>query len=417
MSLPLQEYKRVWKVIKDYQKILITSHENPDGDALGSSLSLYSALVRQGKTVDVVISGDIASKYQYLHFIEKIKSQFSGTDLIVRINTRGQGIETVNQQFDGSHLQLNIRPIKGSFSHQDVTLKQADPQYDLIVIVDVSSLEQLGDVYEKHQDFFNKTPIVNIDHHKSNDYFGTFNLVNHKASAAVEVVGALLESSEVNIDQAMATALLTGIISDTGSFQHESTTENSFDLTAKLMEKGADHQLIVDYLYRVKEVSTLKLWGLILQQVQYDKTKKIAYSKLTLQDLKDSGALVHQAEAALNDFIATIPDVDIYLLFYEYDHDQVRVSIRTSKKYDASSLADLFGGGGHRSSAGFRLKSQSGIESAIDKVLNRFQKTLSDFNGNSPAKQSYQHSDSLVSVTMSPQEIVDKLGQLVKKDQ
>ena len=250
-----------------------------------------------------------------------------------------------------------VTPEKGSINTDRIKFTQGRLAYDLIIVLDSSELSQLGYLYENNKDFFAENPVINIDHHPTNKYFGKVNIVDPEASSTAEILVSLIESMGPNLIEAtIATYLLTGIIYDTWSFQNTNTTPKSLTVAAQLCAAGARKEEIVQNVLKAKPVSTLKLWGRILANIMEDKEYRFIWSKVSYQDLQECGAEEEtQTSALMNQFLGHALGADLVLLLKEEKPQKVVGSFRTSKEgvVNVAKIAKLFGGGGHPAAAGF----------------------------------------------------------------
>jgi nanoRNase/pAp phosphatase (c-di-AMP/oligoRNAs hydrolase) len=250
-------------------------------------------------------------------------------------------------------------PKQGHIRSQQISMSEGEQQYDLIVVVDTADLSLLGSVYTDHMDLFSQVPILNIDHHISNSGFGQIKLIDPTAASATEVLYHWFTQDpkwNEKITPDVATLLMTGLITDTRSFQNPNTTPRSLEIAAVLLEKGARQQEIIQHVYKTKPLSTLKIWGRALNSIQMDSQARIVWSSISKEDLAEMDANSKETSGILDDLISTIPDSDVHVLFTELEGGGLKASMRSSTIIDASSLAaKLFGGGGHPRAAGFRV--------------------------------------------------------------
>jgi phosphoesterase RecJ-like protein len=230
----------------------------------------------------------------------------------------------------------------------------------------------LGSLYDDNAEIFYETPVLNIDHHASNDYFGKVNLVEITATSTCEILVSIIESlgqEKSLLDEDVATALLTGITTDTGSFQNSNTTPKSFTVAAQLVAAGGRQQEIIKYVYKTKPLSTLRLWGRILAQIREDKEHKFVWSLVSLRDLEQTAAAESEIGGAIDELLTSAPEAEIILLLSERE-DGIHGSIRTIKGIDAAEIAGYFGGGGHPGAAAFQM-TDIGLATAEREVISK----------------------------------------------
>ncbi len=413
-SLTSAEFKSVDELINTKAKILMITHRRPDGDAIGSMVALRNILQSRGKQLDMFCSDPVPAKFDFIGGSVGIKPKFDSLDLIVRINCQKTTVDKVSYNIIDDVLNLVVTPVSGEFDFEEVSLDYGKPNYDLIIMLDTPDLSLLGDLYAKNQQFFESTDILNIDHHVSNSVPGKLNLVDSKSPSTGEIVYQFAKYLQYALEASTATALLTAIVTDTGSFQHISTTADSFATAARLMEAGGDLQLVIENIYRRKSVATLKLWGRILSKIKQDSEHGIVWATVSQQDFKETKADEDDASVALNDLIAHVPDTKVAMVLYEDGQKQVRGSIRTSPKFSASKIAALFGGGGHDPAAGFTLTGLS-LDEASQSVLTKIREHLTNasFQITAPAKETKPSATPPEPLT--PEQIIDRIGKLMQE--
>lgn len=349
------------ELLKTAQKVLILSHVNPDGDALGSMLALCLVLKKLGKEPTAVTVDTIPESFHFLPTKDVITNSFSGTkDFVITVNTSQTKVDKLGYKNLAEEKKLNIviTPVGGSFRPEDVTFSYGQPKYDLIMVLDSPDLERLGNLYDQNTEMFFEVPVVNIDHHAGNDYFGKVNWVDLTATSTSEILVALIESlsrEKPLLDTEVATALLTGIIVDTGSFQHSNTTPKAFTVAAQLVAAGARQQEIIKWVFKTKTLSTLKLWGRILANVTEEKDSRFVWSAITKDDFSAANAEESASSGVIDELLKTAPGIDFALLLSE-KMDGIHGSFRAAQVgIDVAAIAKLFGGGGHEAAAAFHL--------------------------------------------------------------
>ncbi len=290
------------------RNVLTVCHERPEADALGAALGVALIVEHGGGSAVPVCSDPVPEMYDFLRGMERVRSD----------------------------------PGDGSF--------------DLIVAVDCGELARVGPILDRHAELFRSVPIVNIDHHVSNSGFGEIDWVDPTAAAACEQVTLLAQAMGVPLDAAegaLAAALLAGIVIDTATFQHPNTTPRTLRVAADLVAAGAPLSEISRRLYRSKPNAQLKLFGIVLADLETD-GDRLVHASLTEADLRRSGATASQSEGII-DLLSQSETADIVLLFTEQGA-RTRVSVRTSARVDATELTGRFGGGGHPRAAGATIE-------------------------------------------------------------
>ncbi len=354
--------KHIIDLIKRSNRILILPSSPPDGDALGSALALYMCLKKLDKEVTVICHDPAPEVFEFLPNIKMIGDKINTTnDFIISLDCRRTKIEEIKTSKDNDKIQIIITPKTGHISEHDISFNQGDISYDLIITVDTAELSQLKEIYESHIELFNRIPVVNIDHHVSNTHFGKINYIDIMASSTTELLFPLIEelAAEEKVDlinEDVATLLLTGIITDTGSFQNANTTPRSFEKASELIAYGARQQEIIQFIYKTKQLSQLKLWGRVLSKIQTDEKHRMVWSVVSQQDFRDTGSIEDETGDIIDELMTNAPGAELIMLIKERKDGVINVSVRTTTaSVDASKLAESFGGGGHTQAAGFRM--------------------------------------------------------------
>ena len=281
------------------QRVLVTSHIRPDGDAIGSSLALGLALLDDGKQVQVVLADGLPSSFKHLPGSEVIKTK-------------------------------------------------ADGDFDLIISVDCSDLKRVGKALDGYH-----PPDIVIDHHSTTEAFGDINLIDPQAAATASVLTRYMPNWGLIISAPIAANLLTGLVTDTLGFRTSNTTPEVLRQAADLIELGADMTRLY-YLSLVRRTfSATKYWGAGLSHLA--RADGIVWTALTLADRKVAGYNGND-DADLISVISSIDEADIAIIFTEQNKHKTKVSWRGLKpNVDVAQIASQFGGGGHKAASGAEL--------------------------------------------------------------
>jgi phosphoesterase RecJ-like protein len=299
-------FKQLGQAIRQADRILLTTHQKPDGDALGASSALLNWLLRENKNVTAFC---LDAPPQTFHYLDNI------------------------------HLYT-----------QDP--KIFDQSYDLIIVLDSGDLQHCG-ITEYLPRLPGNYQIANLDHHVTNTNYGHFNLVMPQASSASEVVFHFFEANKIFIDPKMATSLLTGILTDTGNFSNSLTSAESLGIAGKLFSAGARYHEIAHHIHNYQTIDTLKLWGILLSRLNHNLKYDMATTYILQEDLKN---LPSGIEDGLTNFLSSmVGQTDTIMVLKELPTGEVKGSLR-SKSRDISKLAQRMGGGGHKLAAGFTVK-------------------------------------------------------------
>jgi len=288
------------------QRIVLSSHVNPDGDALGSTLALTMALHRLGKDATVLIADGVPDIYKWL----------PGTELV----------QTSTERRD----------------------------FDLAVVCDAGALIRVG---RSIVPVIESAPLVmDIDHHVADGPFGDIRILDATAAATVELVWPLINrlSRATGIDLLntdIAKCLQCGLITDTGSFRFPNVTPCSFELAAKLQRLGAAPSPINEEVFESRSYASVKLLGRALDSLQVTVDGRVAWAHVTTSDFAELQACDADTEGIVNQ-VRAVRNVQVAVLFREIPGKQIRISLRAREGADVNKIANAFGGGGHRLAAG-----------------------------------------------------------------
>lgn len=363
--------------IKKAGKILILGHQAPEGDFLGSALALSAALKSLGKSTEVVVSDPVPEIFQYLPGLTELKNSLDLTDgKILRINTKDYPIHGMKYQKHDEYLDIILDSEK-NLKFQFVEIINGLPKPDLIIVLDTADVEKIDSAYDKNTELFFEVPVINIDHHAGNEYFGSVNLVDLTATSTAEILVSLFEALGIKISEPdMATMLLTGIVSDTASFRSANTTPKSLTVAAQLLAAGGRQQEIITNLYKKRPMALLKLWGEMLAGISLDKNHRLAWTKVKMAELEGTGIEAADVFDAADELLLNTPDADTILILCEVAKGKVKARIKGSKESNVLPLAEIFGGKGTAINANFEISGDD-LETIELNVL----KNIHDFWG------------------------------------
>lgn len=363
--MELTPKQQTTELVRGASRILVVTHTNPDGDALGSTLALAMVLKKLGKEVVAVIQDPIPETFGFLPGITDVLDRLNQTkDFIISLATTKATVEKLGYKSvpAKSRVDIIVTPGTGTFGPQDVSFSEGTFKFDLIFVLDSPDLDRLGTLYDENTDLFYQTPVVNIDHHPGNDYFGKVNWVDLTSTSTAEILVSLIESlgrEKTLFDEEIATALLTGITTDTGSFQNSNTTPKSLTVAAQLVAAGARHGQIVRAIYKTKKLSTLKLWGRVLSNIQHEPQERFVWSSLRADEFSAVGALETEASGVIDELLKSAPAIEFALLLSERQtglHGSMRA---IEAGVNVAEIARLFNGGGHEQAAAFVLEGET----------------------------------------------------------
>lgn len=292
--------------LREGDNFLVVSHVQPDGDAISSTVVVGWLLHKLGKAVTLINEGELPTRLSYLHRSSEIV-----------------------------HYRAN------------------PPQqvYDTVISVDCADFRRIGNVADC---FAEGVKLLNIDHHPTNNGFGLVNVIRDNAAATVEILYDLIERAGIQLDLDCATAIYTGLLTDTGGFRYSNTSPRVMEIASKLLAIGVSGNQLADHLLEKMTIAKLNLLKLALNRLIFTDDLKIGWVHIGKDDIRTTGALPEDLEGIVN-YALNVDGVEVGILFKETEDGAVKASLRSAGKVDVAAIAQSFGGGGHVRAAGCRL--------------------------------------------------------------
>jgi bifunctional oligoribonuclease and PAP phosphatase NrnA len=317
------DWKKFVDIVQNHQRFVLTTHIRPDGDALGSEIALAEALENLGKNVLICNAFTVPPD---LRFIDGKKERFK-------------------------KLGVDISPDQ-----------LADRE--VLIILDTSAWAQLGAMGDVIRNF--KAKKLVIDHHVSSDDLGTEFFKDIDAEATGRLVVEAIDALKVTITPEIAAAAFIAVATDTGWFRFASTSAETYELIARLVQAGAVPDQIYKSLYENDSLARLQLIGKALLHTETELDGRLIYTFLDRCDFSESGALPSESEDIIN-MTLSVGGTEAAVIFVEQPKGGFKISLRSRCELDCAALAELFGGGGHKKAAGLFIDEP--LVSAKEKVL------------------------------------------------
>ncbi len=314
-------FKKAWEKIKNSDNIVLIAHVNPDGDALGSSLSLYPILKEMNKNVKVFNASKPLPMY------------------------------------------LDFLPNFNKVVHN------LPKKIDLMISFDCGSFDRLG--IDEKPEF-----LINIDHHISNTNYGDINIIDPKAASSSQVVYNLLKTNGIKINKETAVCLYTALVTDTGSFQYESVNEKVFEFAADMVSCGVKPDFVAKMLFQRDRLSRLRLLAKAYDTIELCCEGKAAFVEVTKEMMEITGAIKDDTDTIVNS-VRAIATVEVACMLRE-DDEGIKISLRSKNYADVSKIAVKYGGGGHIRAAGATLKNEFDFEKVKNMLKNDLKEIIKD---------------------------------------
>ena len=304
--------KQIISQLKNSHRLLVATHINPDGDAIGSLIAMGLALEALGKQATLHCGSPIPAVYRFL----------PATDRITRTYDPSAGFDTA-------------------------------------VILDCGNFKRVGQAFA---DIEKIETVINIDHHVTNTGFGNFQIVDTAACATAEILYRLVKELDIRITPGMATAIYTGIFTDTGSFRFSNTNRAAFAICEEMVSLGMDPYKVAQNVYGTYSLGRIKLLNLALDSIEVAAGGKVSIMTLTRDMLFKTGTHREDIDGLIN-YARRIEDVKLAVLLQEMENGngtaqvapRFHVSLRSDGTLDVAEFAATFGGGGHKVAAGFNI--------------------------------------------------------------
>ncbi len=317
--------KKIERALLKFNSFIITTHINPDGDAVGSQLLLSRLLKRLGKRVVMVNSDNVPSNLKFLPGVKSIKI------------------------FKEHRLDID--------------------KFDALISLDVANPDRIGDMTKLIP---SAKYVINIDHHLSNSNFGDLNWIGRGVSSVGEMVYGLFSKFNLKLDYKDALLSYVAIATDTGYFRHKNTSANTHRMVAKLLDKGVDSNAVYSQLFENKSLAKMRITAIVLNRIE--SKNGIAWASVKRADLKKSAAKSEDLEGLI-DSVKTLGGIRVAILFQELKDGIIKIGFRSKdSKVDVDKLAAIFGGGGHKMASGCRVKGE--ISKVTEDVLTKTVKYL-----------------------------------------
>nr|BBH92722.1 phosphoesterase RecJ-like protein [Thermogemmatispora argillosa] len=326
-QLPADQVEQALALLRSARRVALLAHEHPDGDCLGSALGLAHMLWTWGKVAVPCCADPLPRAYTFLPAQERFQQDLGGED------------------------------------------------FDLVVALDAGELPRFGSLYERHRSFLERVPLLNIDHHISSAGCGQVRIIDPTAAATAELLVLFQQQAQLPLSPEAALCLLTGLMTDTGSFQFPSTTARTLAAAALLVEVGASPEPIAQAVFRTHPLAQERLRARVMLQAQTACNGQLIWSWASDATLAETGALP-EMDDNLAGLLRDIEGVKIAAFFKNYGTPgTTRLSLRCAAPYNAAEICQRLGrGGGHARAAGATLDLP--LEQAIPFVVARLEEEL-----------------------------------------
>ncbi|MBO8162502.1 MAG: bifunctional oligoribonuclease/PAP phosphatase NrnA [Brevibacillus sp.] len=311
--------------MREHERFLIVSHVSPDGDTTSAALATALMLEQLGKSYVIVNEGATPAKFDFLPRFARI-------------------------------VNLAEQPLQETFSH--------------VIAVDAADSRRMGAVSHL---FSPDVQLLNIDHHPTNDCFGSLNLIRTDAAATVEIMYDLVEAGGFHLDEELATCLYTGLVTDTGGFRYANTSAEVMKIASRLLGYGVKPGEIADRCLESITLGHVRLLERTLGSLTLTHGRMVAALKVTRRDLVEAGASSDDLGGLVN-YARNIEGVEVGLLLTEVEAGLVKANLRSRRQVDVSKVAKSFGGGGHARAAGYTY--HGSIEDALQELLDKLSELL-----------------------------------------
>jgi len=317
-------FLQISQAIRKFKTFIVATHVNPDPDALASQLAMTMYLKKKGKTVLALAEDTVPERYSFL----------PGAKMVQKVNTKKSYV------------------------------------YDVAIVVDCGDRGRIGTV---NKVLDRKKPLINIDHHITNDSFGTINHVVPRASSTAEIIFEFLLSAKFQLDKDISMLLYLGVMTDTGSFRYENTTSRTHEVISHLLKFDLPVNQYYQRLYETVPLSDIENFTKLMSrfhsafegQVIYIELKRSAFKKFSEEfDLRDK----------IFSYLRSIKGAEVFAILTEQTASKTRINLRSQTRVDVARLAAIFDGGGHSRASGCVI--DGNIKQARERILAELKKIL-----------------------------------------
>jgi bifunctional oligoribonuclease and PAP phosphatase NrnA len=314
----LSSIEAVLNSIARADRLLVTAHARPDGDAVGSVLACWMMLDRMGKKADMVLSDGVPRIYAGLPCASQVQQR-----------------------------------------------SRVEGDYDAVILLECDGIER------SRLEGLKGRFLINIDHHTSGRPFADVNWIESDACAAAEMVYRLVGAAGIEVSKDMATCLYAAVLSDTGSFCYGGTDANTFELASDLVRRGADPVLIAQSVYFSNPAAKIHLLGAALANLHYQ--GRLAWLWVSQHDMEHTRAAEEDCEGIVN-YAIGIAGIEVAVFLRELPDLGVRLSLRSKGQVNVAAIAESFGGGGHENASGCTLEGP--LTAATERILARLRSEM-----------------------------------------
>jgi len=304
---------RIIRHLKNSNHLLLATHNNPDGDAIGSLIAMGLSLEVLNKRITLYNESPLPAVYRFLPSVDRV---------VGRLKTENC--------------------------------------YDTAIILDCGELERIGQEISRVRQI---PTIINIDHHITNTSFGDYQLIETTASSTAEILYRLIKKMAIPLNRDIATLIYTGILTDTGSFRFSNTNQAAFTICEEMIRLGVNPYDIAKHVYGTYSLGRIKLLNLALDSIEISKNGKPSMMTLTRKMFAETGTQAEDVDGMIN-YARRIEDVKVAVLIQQAPNGKEKsanpnlfhVSLRSDGTVDVAEIASAFAGGGHPSAAGFSIE-------------------------------------------------------------
>lgn len=321
----LQQLEAAQKFIEQHDDFLVVSHIQPDGDATSSTYAMAWMLSQLGKSFTMINEGSMPSKFSYLW----------GSDQVLAYNQ-----------------------------------EQPERRFQTIISVDCADFSRIGKIstlFDEHVE------LLNIDHHPTNDRFGTCQIIKSDAAATVQILYDLAIHMNLTPDLQFGECIYTGLLTDTGGFRYSNTSPEVMQIASSLLTLGVQGHAIAEQVLERLTFSQIVLLQRALSTLSFAHSRQLAWICVTLDDLAATGASSEDLDGLVN-YPRNVEGVEVGLLFKEKSPGVIKVSLRSAGKVDVAKIAQIIGGGGHVRASGCTIFGT--MEDAVARMVQEVGKEL-----------------------------------------
>ena len=347
------------ELIRHSRQILVTTTEHPSLDEVAAVYAMAHVLKAEGRSFDLVIPGFTNSPAFLPTQGINVRPEVGALRVFhFKLDVSQVALQELLYEVRDGLLDITLLPKAGAWKTEDARFSAADDRYDLLITLGAADKQSLGELSRRDSDFLSRVVTINIDCNATNEYWGQVNLVDLRKSSVTEVLQTWLETwNAERITPDVATCLLAGIVSNTRAFRSANTSAATLEGAAKLVALGGRREEVVQGIWRIRSIASLRLWGAALSRLEHDAATGLVWTTLTESDTIAAGGELDVTDGVVEELLRYAPEAKAIVIFY-HRAGELQGRLHAQGSLSAIELARPFHAEGTREVATFTIKGE-----------------------------------------------------------